>query len=197
MKRTLIIASIALPAFAAAQITATGPFVGEAHEGWETQPISGPHQTLPMFGGIGSVTTGAPSFMITNSWTLFSTIGPHQGAQFMASIEGSFDFHFATPALMFGGYFGTVTNEPGAFATFFDESNNQIGSSMAIGAPDAAWEWAGWESTVGISRVHISAASSFGHLVTDSLEFSSVPEPAALFGMGLGVGYLLLRRRGR
>ncbi|MBX7135976.1 MAG: PEP-CTERM sorting domain-containing protein [Fimbriimonadaceae bacterium] len=199
MNKGLLIACALIGASAAsAQLTSVGPFSGTAFESWETQPV---FQFLPSysaFGGSASVNQIGPGqgVHITTGWGFFNSIFPYDSAHFLGGAGVNYAFDFNTPAMAFGGYWGTNADAAGATAKFFDANNNQIDATQAIGAPIGQWQWNGWTSTVGIKRVEIYANNGWGgFIMSDALQYSAVPEPATLAVLGLGIIAVVRRRR--
>jgi hypothetical protein len=196
--RALTLAFAAIPIVAVAQVTPIGPFTGAMQDGYEAVPNG---QFLPhydIFGGAGDVDQfgGGQGVHITTGWSFFSTVFPHGGNLFLGGAACNYQFIFDTPAFQFGGYFATNADSPGAVATFYDDTNAQIGGPMAIGAPMGQWQWDGWEYAGGIKRIEVVANNQFGgFILSDDLEYNAVPEPAAFVAIATGLGLLLIRRK--
>jgi hypothetical protein len=187
------------PILASAQVTAISPFTGTMQDSYETQTQFQFLPSYPIFGGAGVVQheTMQATMHVTSGWSFFVTIFPRTGGFFLGSAGGGYDFIFTAPAFRFGGYWGTNADLAGADVTFFDAQNVQVGGTMSIGAPQGQWQWDGWEfAGAGVTRVHIDPLNQFnGFVMSDDIEYTPVPEPAAFVAIALGLGMLAVRRR--
>ena len=186
---------------ASAQVNVIGPFAGSLSEGYETQVRGMFLAQYSVFGGAGTVDQfggGSPGVLVTTGWSFFSNIGPHSGEAFLGGAGVNYEYNFNTPALRFGGWFGTNADTPDATVAFFDENEVQIGSTLTASAPLGQWQWNGWEYAGGISRVQVRANNQFGgFIMNDDMQYTAVPEPATMAFLGFGVAALVARRQRR
>jgi len=205
MKLCSVVTVAALVAFvgvANAAIVPIGPFTGTYQDSFETQPRM---QFLPHYdvfldeewdphGDVNQLGSGQ-GLHITYNWGYYYTTYPHSGEVFMGPTYGvGAEWVFDIPAVEFGGYFNTNYQSPGATATFYDEDHELL-ATLPVQAPNAGqWAWDGWACDPPVKYVEIWSNHGAGHIMQDDVQYTPIPEPAALSLLGLG-GLALLRRR--
>lgn len=201
MRNCALMMVIGVCTTASSQIISIGPFTGAFSEGYETQQR---FQFLPsysVFNGQGTVNQvgSGQGLHITTGWSFFYQIFPHGGEVFMGGAGVNYEYIFNTPALRFGGYFGTNADVPDATVTFFDTNGNQIGGPVTASAPLGQWAWNGWQTNgPGIKRVRVIANNGWGgFIMNDDMEYDPIPEPATLLALSAGMAALAARSRRR
>jgi hypothetical protein len=203
--RVFLCAAVAAAAVgvAGAGITPIGEFTGLYSESFETQTRfqflpsydvffdnnNNPHGKVEKFG------QGSQGLHITTSWGYYYSTRPYHGEVFMGpTSQLGARWVFDVPADKFGGWFTTNYQSSGATATFYDVNNNLIGTApvKAI-AGNSTWEWDGWQIDPPAKYIEILSNYNAGHIMQDKVQYTPIPEPAALLLLGLGV--LMLRRR--
>ena len=196
---TIVCAAAGLVSSAGAQVSAIGPFTGDAYEGFEgiapPGSVTGP---VDIFSGEGTVNDQfAGILVIASNLVSFVTneeIFPYNGNLMGLSVTGFSTFTFDTPATEFGGYFGTADNLSNGTISFYDESDSLI-QTVPMELPLNDWQWWGWSSTTPFSRVSIAGNTNPGTpIVFDDLQVSFVPAPASATLLAAG-GLLAVRRR--
>lgn len=187
-------------AAATADVTTTGPFVGDANERFEN--IAPPGQVngpVEIFGGAGTINDPFANFiMMATNLTSFLTnesIFPYNGNIMGGSVTGIVDLIFDQGATSFGGYFGTVDILDGGSISFYD-ANDTLIDSQSFDLPLNEWGWQGWSSTEAFTRVRIQGAPNPGlPIVFDDLQVTLVPAPSAGLALLLGGAAMARRRR--
>jgi hypothetical protein len=201
VRKFSLLLCLCLGTAASAQIVSIGPFTGARQEGYETQTRFQFLTQYTVFQGQGTVNQvgNGQGLHITTGWGFFYQIFPHGGEVFMGGAGVNYEYVFQTPALRFGGYFGTNADVPDATVTFFDENGNQIGGSFTASAPLGQWAWNGWQTNgPGIKRVRIIANNQFnGFIMNDDMQYDPIPEPATMLALASGLAALAARRRRR
>ncbi len=184
-----------ISASASAAIIQVGEFTGDYQETMETQT---PFQFLPSYDvfddqGVVEVYGGGQGLHVTTSWGYYYTIYPHGGSYFMGGASATAQWVFDTPALKFGGFFGTNYSTADFTAYLFDEEGELL-AELGGAAPLGDWKWNGWETDgAGIKTVRIVGAhSSGGFVMMDDMQYTPIPAPAALSLLALA---LIGRRR--
>ncbi len=126
-------------------------------------------------------------------------------AQYVDNVFSQTGYYYSPLALSFSGPIGMVgfearTNSPDALTlTAQLISNNNLVGTISYAAPgNSNWSFYGFSSTVAFDRLVIDPANNAnGYIRIDNLTFqsTSVPEPAALGILGLGLALLGLSRR--
>ncbi len=182
---------------AGADVTAIGPFTGDASEGFENIIPPGPYAgPMPIFGSADTIDD-----FYTDPWiaTVLSGGGyelyPYNGNLMGLTPTGWTVFDFDTPVLKFGGYMGTVNAGPPGDVTFFDNEGVVI-ETQAFSLPQGDWAWRGWESDVPVGSILIHTGANPGFTgVYDDLQVSYVPEPGAAALLAIGAALTIWRRR--
>jgi len=166
---------------AAGQITPVGPFTGTFSEGFNLQTIVNVFPVCVedrVFSNTADLCAPSGSAHITGGWGFECSIGPNFTPRLMASTGGAAVYTFDAPITRFGGYFGTNFNAnvtSGASATFFDDSNNQIGSPQTVNIDACGtYRWNGWSSATPVKRIEIlglGAGSGGGYIMMDDMEY--------------------------
>lgn len=194
-----VCAAAGLVSGVSAQVVPTGPFTGEAYEGFEgIAPPGSVQGPVDIFGGQGTMTDSfAGNVIITTNLISFLTneeIFPWNGNLMGMTVTGFADFTFDTPATSFGGYIGTVDVLTGGTISFYDEGDNLI-ETLPMQLPVNDWQWWGWSSSTPFSRISIDGNVNPGTpIVFDDLNVSFVPAPASA-AMALAAAALIARRR--
>jgi hypothetical protein len=174
---------------AAAQIVPIGPFTGDNSESFETQAAAGQSGFQPcMVGRIfqntaDMCTPGANGIHITGGWSYGCQIAPRTGNWLHGSSSGSgTELTFDSPVAQFGGYFGNNTPSAGTVTvSFYDASNNLIGSPQFPFPNDCQWYWQGWQILGGAARIVVANSNNGGaYVMMEDLEAS--------LGAGVGIG---------
>jgi len=176
---------------AAGQITTEGPFTGTFSEGFNLQTIVNVFPVCVedrVFSNTADLCAPSGSAHITGGWGFQCSIGPNFTPRLMASTGGAAVYTFDAPITRFGGYFGTNYNNnvtSGGSATFFDASNNQIGSVQTINIDACGtYRWNGWSSTVPVKRIEVlglGAGSGGGYIMMDDMEYDRSSGPAPCY----------------
>lgn len=189
--RDLLVASLILPATAAAQVVPIGPFVGAMSEDFEAQPYAFDVPCVP--GGVlgGAATICAPAGKGVN--VIGGSVFPGcsiaaNGARMCllgSAVAGTgVDITFATPPGRFGGLFMVNHDGPaGVKVTFFAGAATVLGP-VAVPLPtNCAWHWLGWDlRRSGVDRIHLeSNHASTGYLGLDDLQLDAC---LTTFGVG-------------
>ena len=183
MKLALTLASVmAVSSFAAAQVTAIGPFQGQFSEGFETQA---PQQFSTcvqerVFAGRAGLCA-----LFGNGVTLTGNLGPGailpRGGVQMFHTDVLCEIRFDQPVRRFGGYFGSSWVTAGN-ARIYDPAGNRIDSVFVSFTPCSSactWVWNGWEvqSGPGIGRIEFDTATATGgHFELEDLEVTFMCE---------------------
>lgn len=176
------LAALVVVAFAGCafgQLTPTGPFTGQASEGFEGHK-EGSHCGLEMFGGHGWMgeVNGGCAVIVSSFWAFGCKLESHEGKMFSGSKDGPVYIKFDPPLCRFGGYFATNIPKDDwggeSKVAFFDDSGNHFASEPILVEPNCEWTWFGWESTVPIRYIEFHASNNLGggHLMMDGLEIS-------------------------
>ena len=179
---TLATVSFAGAPFAAAQVTAIGPFQGQFSEGFETQAS---HQSSACV--VGRVFDGRADLctLFGNEVTITGYLGPGailpRGGVQMFHTDVTCEIRFDQPARRFGGWFGTSWVTAGN-ARLYDPAGNPIESVALSFTPCSSactWVWNGWEvqSGPGIGKIEFDTATATGgHFELDDLEVTFLCE---------------------
>ena len=207
-----------------AQLSATGPFVGNLSETFESfknfcqNGFAYESSPASVFGGAATLsqnnmfvyTPGGCNFGLGTSGAIGQTSDGVKAMGIDAFNLGSV-FTFAAPIYSFGGFFGANTNfgDPATFTfDFYDSGNNQIGSTQSLsyshsGSPDGGLDWYGFDSTSAVSKVVVTGTEyAFDGLQinTNAPRSEGVPEPGiflSLVGAGTIGGLAVIRKRKR
>jgi hypothetical protein len=202
---TSIATILAFSAIAQAGVVQIAQFTGTLQESWEqpTFPYAGwtggwyqylDHTVLTIMGGAATITNVQLAIWTYGNSTA-NTSGlsvPVDGTQAMGeNTTGQITLTFANPVYRFGGYFQAYTNDyvnpvPIVF-TFYDASNNVVGTSTinylhANG--DGLMDWAGWLFDTPVSRITWTETGG----ANDFLQADPVPEPSLLVLLAIGFG---------
>lgn len=193
---TLLLVGLTGTGLAAAAITPIGQFAGTYSEGFETHPLGQFVPHLDVFGGNGDVwqVGGSQGLHVTTGWVYYFQTSPYAGSRFMGGTsQVTARWQFDVPASKFGGQFTTNYQSSGATATFYDKNMNVLGTApMKVEAGNNTWGWEGWSIDPPAWYVDIASNYNAGHVMHDEIQYTPIPEPAALSLLALG---LLLRRR--
>jgi hypothetical protein len=177
--------AVALATAAAAQISTTGPFVGDAQEGFEGKSISFSCVTERIFGDqadLCSLYSGSPG--IYSSWGAICSSVPQSGSAFLSSPTSGHLITFDKPVYAFGGYFSTSGSLPNAFTVIRDMSGGVMAIQNFSAPNDCNWYWAGWRAAAGmpIGSIELCSNHSSGqNLGLDGLQVDFDP-PKELAG---------------
>ncbi len=201
MTRTaaIVCAAAGFVTSAEAQVLPTGPFTGDAYEGFEAiappGSVSGP---VDIFSGEGTANDQFANIIVIAlnlvSFVTNEEIFPYNGNLMGLSVTGFTTFTFDSPATDFGGYFGTADNLSNGTVSFYDENDGLI-QTLSMELPLNDWQWWGWSSATPFSRVSIMGNTNPGSpIVFDDLQVSFVPAPASAALLAAG-GVIVARRR--
>ena len=207
-KTILVCLAVCAAPLSFAQLNPIGEFAGSFNEGFEgfANYNSGLVDTMDIMGGSATLSSNP-----VNSNQLFvyepgvanwgfgsnGTAQAHSGAKALG-LYNNFEavnvtLTFDVEMLMFGGWFGTDSNNGNVLdITFRDAVGAQIGSVQSISTNDGTLVWLGVESTIGIKSIDFGTNFAPG---MDDLQANAVPEPASVIAIGIGVALLALRRR--
>ncbi len=151
----------------------------------------------PCFSGSQAAFFGEPTTLGYNDY-------PWDGSQYVAvEVGGSATLSFSTPQNYLGLLWGTIGAQD--TLTFYDSANNVIGTVLGQNLPFVPSNDWGPNST---AYVNITSTTEFSSVVAtspqqnsfefDDVAYASVPEPASLSLLAVGVfGMTLLRRHQR
>jgi hypothetical protein len=126
---------------------------------------------------------------------------PHSGNVVVVDNGGAITIHFATPMLSVGGFF---TYNEGLTLRAFDSSSAEVDTAISAFSTNVNLsgnppnEFLELASALGIVEVTIIGNVAGASFTLDDLTFEpaqSVPEPATLALLGVGVGFMACRRR--
>jgi hypothetical protein len=198
-----------LAAVAHAQISPIGEFTGSTSEGFESFPNynSGNVDALSVMAGTAlfrSLPFGTNQLYIYEpgagaNWGLGNNgfAGVHSGEKGLginlAGVPCNAALYFNAETFRFGGWFGTASITTNFLTvTFFDAADVQIGASQSLSTNSGVLEWFGWQSNVGIMRVHFGGNEA---PAMDDIQASPVPEPGTIAVVIVGLAALVARRR--
>lgn len=196
----ITLALVGTASIASADITATGPFVGDANERFENiAPPGSVNGPVDLFGGAGTGNDPFANILMMainlNSFLTGETIFAYNGNLMGGSVTGIVDFVFEEGATAFGGYFGTVDILEGGSVSFYD-ANDALIETQTFDLPLNDWDWYGWSSTEAFSRVRIQGTPNPGlPIVFDDLQVTLVPAPTTGAILMLGCAGMTRRRR--
>jgi hypothetical protein len=178
-------------------VTAVGPFTGQRTDTFDQYTTNMAVRTLPVFGGAGSITVLGESNSIKvefSSQLGGDLVSPISGM--MMGQLGIADWVFAVPARRFGGMWENNSGQDHATVTFFDESDNLLGTHVAnVPASGQTWVWNGWQSDTPIKRIHVVGNGLInGFIWYENVQLDMIPEPAGAWTM---VMLLTIARRKR
>jgi hypothetical protein len=199
IQHVCLMALVLMAGTASAAIVPTTPFTGDLYEGFENVGSMGSHPgPYPIMGGGATFNDLlANSLMVANS--LYSGISglavyPWNGNLMGGSVTGWAAIAFETPVSKFGGYLGSADDLSGGYVTFKDANGVPL-ETQSLQLPMGDWAWYGWESDTPIGSIEIYGATNPGFGVTyDDLVATTVPEPASMALLGMGVLALVRRR---
>jgi hypothetical protein len=166
-------------ASARSQLVPVAPFIGAHREGFEGTFPPFFHPQLVCFDGAATANQLGGTLglnVVTGFGTPCGTMQQHSGIWLLAPwLDVNVEWIFERPAARFGGYFGTICQDPGATAEFYDESGVLM-AAMPMTVPTAGqWAWNGWKATgPGFKRVRIIATDLDGHVMHDDMELDFV-----------------------
>ena len=198
MKKLVVFLASFAAVVAHAQIVPIGPFTGALSEGFETGSQWMFTHEESAFNGTATFKSAASwgALHTTSGWMYYTNLERRSGTRLMGTIAASYTIEFQGAVNQFGGYFGSNFHTPNGKITFYDVNGAVIGSPTTLLAPQGAWEWNGFNSTVGIKKIRIDGIQgNNGAILADDLQIQAVPEPATMSALGLGAAAMLRRRK--
>jgi hypothetical protein len=174
----------------------------------------GPNTSVQDYNGLGLVVENNPTPLVIGNDTytvdvdavpsglltynpLFGPFIGRTGEAIGTSVDTGFiNIVLGTPVHRAGGYIGT-TRDWGAFVEFFDEADDPLGSITINDGLGGIGQFVGWEADTGmIKRIRITDTVFNGRIIIlDDLTTEIVPEPSSLILVGVGLGFLIGKRR--
>jgi hypothetical protein len=184
-----LLASLAAPTAARADIIPIGPFTGAVSENFANTGVDGATQTLTVFGGLATIqnTTAGGALKVERSSSLGGNQQVPRSPPWMVGQLGVALWTFSEPLSDFGGYFPNNSRFNDATVQFYGTSGALLGTLTAT-VPDTplTWTWNGWHSDTPIGSLIITGNDvGFlnGFIWYDDFTLnpaSSVPEPASM-----------------
>ncbi len=197
MYRTIAVVLALASGSALADVTAVGPFNGDAYETFEGIDLPGGYPgPLGIFNGAATLDDSlAHTVVIAFSWWgPAGELFPYAGNLMGGVPAGTAIFQFADPIMRFGGYFNTVGLVGGGTAVFRDASGAVV-DTVAFDAGPIDWTWAGWMSDTAFTTIELTGNNGPGFgFQFDNLTYSTIPAPASLVLLGAAASCVRRRR---
>ena len=191
---------LTLAAAAPGAVSVIGPFAGDLSDTFDQYSSVNAVQQLSVFNGAGVIRNlsagGAIKIEFASQFN-GDLVVPISGM--MMGQLGIADWVFTTPAARFGGYWENNSGASDATVSFFDATDNLVGTAVAsVPVSGQQWVWNGWESDVPFVRMHVVGNGVInGFIWYENVQLARVPEPSGAGAALAGGGTLLVGRRRR